>query len=109
VRERGPGQHEVDRGESHVQVVVHLGEGRVESITNLLALQGARRSVDGDFRNDLGNVEGALGVLESGGGLDKVIDLVGDQADIGAERVRSEAELDELYVAILVSTRRVKI
>jgi hypothetical protein len=89
--------------------VVHLGEGGVEPITNLLALQGARRSVDGDLCNNLGNVEGARGVLESGGGLDKVIDLVGDQADIGAKRVRSEAELDELYIANWISTRRVKI
>jgi hypothetical protein len=88
--------------------VVHLSEGGVESITDLLALQGARRSIDGDFRNNLGNIEGALGVLESGGGLNEVIDLIGNQADIGAKRLRSEAELDKLQGANLVSFRHVK-
>ena len=78
------------------EVVVHLGESGVESIANLLALQGARRSVDCDFRNDLGNIECAFVALESGTVLDIVIDLVGDQAHVGAQRVRGETEFDEL-------------
>jgi hypothetical protein len=59
-------------------------------------LQRARGSVDGDLGDHLGHIDGALGILESGRVLDKVIDLIGDQVDVRAKRLGCETELDEL-------------
>ena len=49
VGERRPGQHEVDGGEAHVEVVVEVGEAGVKSLTDFFALEGARGGVDCKF------------------------------------------------------------
>lgn len=103
VRKRGPGKHEVNGGESHIQVVVHFGESGVEAVANLLSLERARRSVDGDFRDNLRDIECALVGLECGRALDEVVDLVGDQGNIGAERLGGETEFHELFETKLIS------
>ena len=96
VGERGPGKHEVDRSETLVEVVVHLSESRVEAVPDFLSLERARGSVDRDLGDNLGHIDGALGVLESGGVLDEVVDLIGDQVDIRAKRLRGKTKLDKL-------------
>lgn len=96
VGERGPGKHEVDRSKALVEVVVHIRESRVKAVANFLSLQRTRGSVDRDLGDHLGHIEGTLGILESGGGLDEVFDLRGDQLDIRAKRLRGETKLDEL-------------
>jgi hypothetical protein len=97
VRKRCPGQHEVDGSEALVEIVVHFREGGVESIPNLLTLERARSSVDGDFSNVLGDVEGTLGFMECGSGLDELIHLVGNQGNVRSKRFGGEAEFDELW------------
>lgn len=94
--EWSPGQHEVDRRETHVEVVVHLREGRVESIPDLLALEGPRRGVNGDFSDDLRDVKGTLGLLKGGRVRDELVDLIGDQANIRAKGDGSETKFDKL-------------
>lgn len=96
VRQWGPGQHEVNRGKTHIQIVIHFRKGRVESVPNFFTLQRAGGSIDGDFRNDLRDIECSFRLLESGGGLDKIVDFVGDQGNVRAQRLGGETEFDEL-------------
>lgn len=97
VGKRCPGQHEVDGGKALVEIVVHFREGGVEASPNLLTLERARSSVDGDLGNVLGDVEGTLGFLECGSSLDELIHLVGDQGNVRSKRFGGQAKFDELY------------
>ncbi len=82
VRQRRPRQHEVDRAEAHVEVVVHLGEAGVEAVAHLLALEGARRRVDGDFGQCRRDVDRAAWAFEGWRPLDEVHDLLLDERDV---------------------------
>ncbi len=83
VGEGRPGEHEVDGGEAHVEVMVEVGEGRVEFGADFLSLQGAGGGVDGYFGHGFGDVEGAAEAEEAGGGGNVVLDFLGYEGDMG--------------------------
>jgi hypothetical protein len=96
VRKRGPGEHEVDRREAHVKIVVQFGKARVKGVTDFLALERAGGSIDGEFSHDLGDIESALLALKGLVALDEVLGFFGDDGNVGAESVLGKTKLDEL-------------
>jgi hypothetical protein len=52
--------------------------------------------VDGELGHDLGHVESALLSLESLVALDKVLDFLRDDGNVGAEGILCETEFDKL-------------
>lgn len=96
---RCPWQHKVDRGEAHVEVVVEIGKGRVELVANLLALQRAAGSVDGQFGKSRRQVHRATARGKSLVDVvlgEELARLFGDQGDIGLQSRGSQAEFDKL-------------
>jgi hypothetical protein len=100
VGKRGPRKHEVDGRETHIEIVVQLGEPRIEGIADLLTLEGAGRGVDGKLSHDLGHIEGALLALEDLVALDEVLGLFGNNGNVGAEGLLCKTELDELGLVL---------
>lgn len=98
LRERSPGKHEVDRGETHVEVVVKIGEGAVELGADFLALERATSSVDSQLGHGLGYIQLAGITLEPVGVCEEVLSLGGDDGNVGAESLGGQAELDELLL-----------
>ena len=96
VGKRGPGEHEVDGREAHVKIVVQFGKARVEGVTDLLALERAGGSVDGELSHDLGDIESALLSREGLVALDEVLGFFGDDGNVGAEGILGKTKLDEL-------------
>lgn len=93
---RGPVKDEVDGGETHIEVVVEVGKSLVDLVANLLALKGVRGGEDGKLGHLLGYVNNARSALEVGVLLEVGRDLVGDNGNIGAERLGGEGDLHEL-------------
>ncbi len=79
VRQGCPGEHEVNGRETHVEVVVEIGEAGVEFAADFFTLEGAGRGIDCKFCHFDGNVQGAFGAFETGGPLEEIDDFVGDQ------------------------------
>jgi len=98
MRERSPREHEVDGSEAHVKIMVHLCKCGIESVSDFLSLEGARRGVDCDFSNRLAHIEDTLGFLKDGRILDKTLDFGGNQTDVGPKSLGSKTELDELHI-----------
>ena len=95
-REREPRKHEVHGVEAKIEIVKETSEGSVESIADLLALQGTGSSENGDLGNDLAKRNGTTGTLEVLGLLDVVLHLLNDQRSVSLEGVDSQAEFHEL-------------
>lgn len=55
-----PRKHEIDRCEAIVEMSVVGRKCRIERVPDLLALEGARRGVKGNFREDRGDVADAI-------------------------------------------------
>lgn len=94
--ERGPGELEIDGRESHIKVVVEVGELRIEHIADFLTLERAGCSVDGKFSHDLWNIKGALLSLERFVALDEVFYLGRDQGDVRTKSILGKTEFDKL-------------
>lgn len=93
---RRPGEHEIDRGKSHVEVMIKCRKGGIKSTADLLALQGTRGGIDGNLSDGLANVERPLWLLERRRVLNKIFDLFGDKFDVGSKRFGGKAKFDEL-------------
>ena len=76
--------------------MVQFGKARVEGVTDLLALERAGGSVDGELSHDLGDIESALLSLEGLVALDEVLGFFGDDGNVGAEGILGKTKLDEL-------------
>ena len=96
VRQWSPWEGEVDWRETHIEIVVELGEVRVEFGSDLFSLQRVRRSVDRDLRHDIDDVENTLVALEVGGFLDKVLHFALDDWNIRPEGLGAETNLHKL-------------
>lgn len=94
--ERGPVKHEVDGGETHVEIVVEVGELLVKLVANFLALKRVRGGENGDLGHLGGNVDDAGLALEVGGPLEVAGNLIGDDGNVGAESLGGERNLHEL-------------
>lgn len=103
VGKRSPGQHEVDGRETHVEIVVQLGELGIEGVADLLTLEGAGGSVDCELSHDLGHIERALLTLEDLVASDEVLGLLGNDGNVRAEGVLGETELDELRIVLALA------
>ena len=104
-REREAGDHPVKRSEAVVKVRVYLGVVLGEGLANLFALERARRSEDSHLSEDLENGECAplvdvvhLVGTEDGVGVEVIHDLMLNHADIRAELVDGERDLNELLL-----------
>jgi hypothetical protein len=96
MREGCPRQHKVDRGESHIQIVIELGETRIEHIAYLLALERPGCRIDCKLSHDLGYVEGSLLAFEGLVALDEVLHFGSNQGNVRAEGFLGKTKLDEL-------------
>lgn len=79
--------------------MVEIGKGRVELVANLLALQRAAGSVDGQFGKSRRQVHRATARGKSLVGVvlgEELARLFGDQGDIGLQSRGSQAEFDKL-------------
>lgn len=93
---RGPVKHEVDRRETHVEIVVKGSKRLVELATDLLALERMRGGEDGDLGHLGRNVDNAGFALEIGALLEVARDLIRDDGNVGLESLRGERDLHEL-------------
>lgn len=93
----GPVQHEVDRAETHVKIVVQVCKGSVKLGSHLLALKRVGRSINGDLSHGRRNVDGAFLTLQERRSLDEVGDFVDHNRNIRAEGVSSQPNFHELY------------
>lgn len=96
LRQRSPVKHEVDWGESHVEVVEEVGKYGVESGSDFLSLEGTGSGIDGDLRHGCGKVGLSAGALECWAGLDEVGDLVDDKGHVGLECLGGKTDFHEL-------------
>lgn len=101
--QREVGEQEVERREASVEIIVQASERLVERRSNLLALEGPGGGENGDFLHDIDNVERAPFALGLGGGEawlggDEVLNLLFDHADVRAELVDGEGDLDKLLL-----------
>ena len=81
-REGKTREEEVDGCESHIEVVVHLREGVVESFAHFLSLQTAGCGEDDDFTHGVGDVDYSSCTLERGRVGNVILHLLLDQGDI---------------------------
>ena len=97
VRERSPRQHEIDRRKAHVEIVIEISKGRVKLAADFLPLQRPRGRVNGDFGHRARYIESPpVGVLESGGALEKRVHFLDNERNVGAERFTRQAEFHHL-------------
>lgn len=94
--ERGPVEHEVDGGEAHIEIVVEGGEGDVKLVADDAALKGMRGSENSDLGHPLGDIDNARLALEVSALLEVIVDLAGDDGDVGSEGFGGEGNLHKL-------------
>ena len=96
MREGRPRKHEIDRRESHVEVMVQRCKGRVKLLAHFFALQGPRCSVYCQLSHCRANVNRPFLRLQGRVFGNERLDFVLDQSNVGVQGFRSKAKLDEL-------------
>jgi hypothetical protein len=113
VRQRQPAKLEVDGNKAAVEVMVELCEASVKSFADLLALERARGSVDGEFGEGRREVNGAVVGSETLGRrilVEESDGLGGNEFDIGAKGGGSQAKLDELvFVSAMFESSQLRL
>lgn len=98
-------EHEVQRSESVIQVIIELRKRLVQGVTNFLALQRPRGRKDGDFLHDFNDVEippfvnvVSLINLEVLVVTNKILNFFLDHTNISAKVVRRKTNFDKFLL-----------